>query len=96
MKLISINIGFILAASLTVTSCTNLDETVYSKVMSSNYYKSREDIVRAVPNPFEHAYQTCTLKFEGMEESGDQIITPTRDVGSWYDNGRWVRAHTHT
>lgn len=96
MKLISINIGLILAASLTVTSCTNLDETVYSQVMSSNYYKSREDIVRAVLSPFEHAYWTCTLKFEGMEESGDQIITPTRDVGSWYDNGRWIRAHTHT
>lgn len=76
------------------SACTNLDENVYSSVMSANYYQSKGDILRAVFRPFEHGYICCNLKFELEELPADQIITPTRDDW-WYDGGKWERYHYH-
>lgn len=76
-------------------SCTNLDETVYSAVMSENYYRTKDDVVRAVFRPFEHGYYSIVNRFELEELSADQIITPTRDDW-WYDGGKWERYHYHT
>ena len=70
-------------------------EHVYDQVMSENYYQHRDDVIRAVLRPFEHAFWSETFKFECEESSGDQIITPSRDFSDWYDAGRWERFHSH-
>lgn len=86
---------FLTLPLLMLVSCTDLDETVYSSVMSENYYNTKQDVVRAVFRPFEHAFTSVITRFETEELSADQIITPTRDTW-WYDTGKWERYHYHT
>ena len=95
MKINKILTGSLIVASVSFASCTNLDEHVYDQVMSENYYQHRDDVIRAVLRPFEHAFWSETFKFECEESSGDQIITPSRDFSDWYDAGRWERYHSH-
>lgn len=76
------------------TACTDLSETVYSEVMSENYYQSKDDIIAAVFRPFEHLFVSDVYTHEKEELSGDQLITCTRGTW-WYDSGRWERYHYH-
>ncbi len=43
-------------ASLSLSACTDLDETVYSQVSSNNYFNTREDVVSMAFRSFEHGY----------------------------------------
>jgi len=80
--------------SLTLFSCTNLDETLYDQVGTQNYYNTKNDVIRAVFRPFEHAFWSIQSRHVLNELSADQLITPTRD-GWWDDGGKWRRLHYH-
>lgn len=83
------------AASLTLLAgCTDLDETLYDQVGTQNYYNTKNDVVRAVFRPFEHAYWSICSRHVLNELTADQLITPTRD-GWWDDGGKWRRLHYH-
>lgn len=82
-------------AALSLGSCTNLDETLYDKVGSENYYNTKNDVIRAVFRPFEHAFWSIGSRHVLNELTADQLITPTRD-GWWNDGGKWERLHYHT
>ncbi len=69
--------------------CTDLSETVYSDVMSDNYYNTRTDVIRAALRPFEHAYWSIQTNIPLNELTADQIMTCTRD-GWWDDAGQWT------
>lgn len=84
----------ILAAGMAVTSCTNLDETVYDQVVSENYYNTKMDVIRSAFRPFEHAFWSIQSRMVLNELTADQLITCTRD-GWWDDGGRWRRLHYH-
>ena len=88
---------YILAAALglgTLTSCTDLDETLYDQVGTQNYYNTKNDVVRATFRPFEHAFWSIQSRHVLNELTADQLITPTRD-GWWDDGGKWRRLHYH-
>ena len=70
-----------------LTSCTDLEETLYD-------YNTKNDVVRATFRPFEHAYWSIQSRHVLNELTADQLITPTRD-GWWDDGGRWRRLHYH-
>ena len=82
-------------ASLSLTACTDLDETVYSEVSSNNYFNTRDDVVAMAFRSFEHGYWTIVPRFRMNELSADQLIIPRRD-GSWDDGGVWRQFHYHT
>lgn len=82
------------AALLTVTGCTDLDETLYDQVASQNYYNTKDDVIRAVFRPFEHGFWSIQSRMVLNEETADQLITPTREDW-WDDGGRWARLHRH-
>ena len=82
-------------AVLALSSCTNLDETLYDQVGSDNYYNTKMDVIRATFRPFEHAFWSIGSRHVLNELTADQLITPTRD-GWWYDGGKWERLHYHT
>ena len=47
--------NYIVSAALsvaTLTSCTNLDETLYDQVGTQNYYNTKMDVIRATFRPF--------------------------------------------
>ena len=94
MKNRFLSIALLLATAVCATDCTDLSEHVYSKVMSENFYQTKQDIIRAVYRPFEHCFAVETTNFETEQESADQMITPTRD-NSWTDDHRWERQHRH-
>ncbi|MBJ2183378.1 MAG: RagB/SusD family nutrient uptake outer membrane protein [Muribaculaceae bacterium] len=89
------SIAAILTGTLLLTSgCTNLDETLYDQVGTQNYYNTKNDVVRAVFRPFEHAFWSIGSRHVLNELSADQLITPTRD-GWWDDGGKWRKLHYH-
>ena len=68
-----------------MTSCTNLDETLYDQVGSQNYYNTKQNVIAATFRPFEHAYWSIQSRHVLNELTADQLITPTRD--GWWDDG---------
>ncbi|MBQ7517588.1 MAG: RagB/SusD family nutrient uptake outer membrane protein [Bacteroidales bacterium] len=77
-------------------ACTNLDENVYSSLMSGNYYQKRSDVVKAVFRPFEHFFE-AVHRYVPMEEyPADVMITPQMDGQHYGDNGVWSDWHTHS
>ncbi len=80
--------------AVSLTGCTNLDETLYDQVATQNYYNTKSDVIRAALRPFEHAYWSVSSRQVLNELSADQLITPTRD-GWWDDGGKWRRLHYH-
>lgn len=89
--------AFIASTSLTLTSCFNLDEKVYSEVTESSFIPTEQDVASLTAS----AYSPLTYimdwqgLFDAQEESGDVIITPTRPNG-WDDGGVYRRMHQHT
>lgn len=92
-KTIKYAAGFMLLAT-GLTGCTDLGETLYDQVASQNYYNTKDDVVRAVLRPFEHAFWSVQSRQVLNEETADQLITPTREDW-WDDGGRWARLHRH-
>ncbi len=80
--------------SMALWGCTNLDETLYDQVGTQNYYNTKNDVIRAVFRPFEHAFWSIQSRHVLNELSADQLITPTRD-GWWDDGGKWRRLDYH-
>ena len=93
MKLFKYIAGAAVGLTL-LTGCTNLDETLYDQVGAGNYYNTKNDVIRAVFRPFEHAFWSIGSRHVLNELTADQLITPTRD-GWWDDGGKWRRLHYH-
>ena len=58
MKLKNILTGSLAGALLlgSLSACTDLTETVYDQIMSTNYYNTKDDIIKATSRPFEHGF----------------------------------------
>lgn len=76
-----IGLGIMAGTVISLPSCTDLSETVYDQVMSQNYYNTKQDVINAVFRPFEHIYESIVRRHEHEELTGDQLITPTRELG---------------
>ena len=85
MRKTFIYVASALLAASGLSSCTNLDETLYDQVASGNYYNTKEDVIRAVLRPFEHGYWSIQSRQVLNEETADQLITPTRE--DWWALG---------
>lgn len=81
---------------LTLSSCTDLSETTYDKIVSANFYQTKDDVYRSFLRTFEHGYWTIQGdQFVLQENTADHIMTPNRQ-GDWYDGGTYIRLHNHT
>ena len=76
-------------------SCTNLDEHVYSSLMSANYYQKRTDVIKAVFRPFEHFFESVQRYVPMQELCADVFMTPQMDSYGWWDGGQWSDWHRH-
>ena len=68
-----------LAVLAGLLSCTNLDENVYSSLMSANYYQKRTDVIKAVFRPFEHFFESVQRYVPMQELPSDVFMTPQMD-----------------
>lgn len=94
-SIISMLVGTMLL--LPLSSCFDLDETVYDKVPSDTFGKTNAE-VEAIIGP---VYNTLKKYFPSnwlylSECTGDMAINPTRKGGDWFDGGIFRDLHMHT
>lgn len=79
----------------TLASCTDLSETIYSEIVTDNYYNTKEDVIRAAFRPFEQSFYSIGPRQVLNELTADQLGTWERN-GWWLDNQVWQYLHYHT
>lgn len=97
------SIQSVLAATcllFTATSCTDLSETVYTDLVTENFYTTKAEVLSAVARPYTHARAWAAPTGQNSywrlnEYSADQIAWPTKGRHG-YDGGDWIRLHNHT
>ena len=103
MKMKSLYSALLLGA-LTLTGCTNLDETLYDKVSMDDYGKTETEVQTIMGGAYAtlrgygastdegngvNCYPTSEYVFFLNECSSDEACIPTRGT-DWYDGGRRI------
>lgn len=80
-----------------MTSCTNLDEEIYSQIPSDQFFKTEQDVVMTAGRAYAWLRWQTHLwgAFTVVTNSADEAVTPYRDGGQWYNNKEWVNLHLH-
>lgn len=97
MKTYKIILIILIALTVGLSGCFNLDEEVYSEVDKESFTPTEQDVVALLASayfPFGFVMNWYGY-FDNQEEPGDVIITPTRPNG-WDDGGTYKRMHKHT
>ncbi|HEY6900430.1 MAG TPA: RagB/SusD family nutrient uptake outer membrane protein, partial [Puia sp.] len=86
-----------LTATLILSGCTKLEETVYSQIRADQWKPTAADVPSIIA-PVYSNMRALAAGWQGMfdveEESADEIITPARPNG-WVDGGTYQRMHRH-
>lgn len=92
LSILSVVIGF-----GGLTSCTNLDEKLFSEVTANEYYKSSDEVIAAIMRPWGHFCGTM-----GIAQAPWLLQELSADGAAWcqkgrhgYDGGDWIRLHRH-
>lgn len=85
---------------LSFSSCTKLDETVYSQIKDDNFYKNKREVMQAALRPFTHMQAWLAPTggngfYYHSELSADQVAWPQKGRHG-YDGGDHIRQHYHT
>lgn len=90
-------IGMLFAGSMTLGSCTNLDETLYSELPGDGSYEFTDKEIGA---QYGVIYDRLRDMYDGWEgymdisqECGDLLMTPYRTYGGW--GAQYVSLHKH-
>lgn len=90
--------AFFGTTTISIQSCTDLHEQVYSEVLGSSINPTEKDLPFIVA-PTYASFRSLMFGWQGyfdlQEESADHIITPVRPNG-WDDGGTYRRMHQHT
>ena len=80
---------------IAVTSCTKLDEKVYSSVTPENYFKTQNDVYSffGLSNYRIQDYLRAS-SWRAQEIGTDELTLPKRGA-DWYDGGKFVRFQHH-
>lgn len=81
---------------MSINSCTNLDEEIFSQITTENYYQTKESIFASLSRNYVHALSTgwSGSRYLLQEVTADQLIIPTRGKHG-YNGGEYVRLHEH-
>lgn len=97
IKNICLGAAVALSGIITLPSCTDLDEKIYSEVTSDNYYKSGDEVIAAMMRPWGHFCGTLSPNnsvWKFQELTADGAAWPQKGRHG-YDNGNWIRMHRH-
>jgi len=92
------NIFIILLAILSINSCTDLEETIYSDITTDNFYNNEQECLLAVGNVYASLRQTNSLwgAYSAQELATDEAVIPLRNAGySLNNNGIFLQMHWH-
>lgn len=81
---------------LSLLSCTDLNEEVFSEITEDSFQASEDDITSLAASTYTPLRYVMDWQgyFDLQEESGDSFVTPTRPNG-WDDAGIYKRMHFH-
>lgn len=101
-------ITIIILSTLSIVSCTNLNEVLYDKVSMDEYGKTSSEVQTIVGGAYAtlrgfsdastggtNCYPTCEYVFFLNECASDEACIPTRGT-DWYDGGRYQQAQYQT
>lgn len=98
MKRISLTKVLLIGAVLMFfnQSCTDLEENLYSEVLSDEYFQSDEEFIAALGAAYTslYGYMGTVSVVAAQEVSSDELVVPTRGQ-DWDDGGHWRRVHLH-
>lgn len=88
--------SYIIAFMITLASCTDLSEEMYSSVGAGNFMESRENVLRVLGTSYSYAHSSTLISwFFPQELTADQVLTPTRGIHG-YNAGEYLRYNQHT
>jgi starch-binding outer membrane protein, SusD/RagB family len=90
-------LAIIVIALLPFSSCTNLDEKLYSEIETDNFFRTEEEVKAAVGAAYTNLYGLMNhgSYFSSQEVNSNEMLIPQRG-NDWYDGGQWIAAHLHT
>lgn len=95
MNKISLYLILFGATATMLTSCTDLDEKVYSSITENTYVYAPGDATRSVGAIYANLRGMYTPGNRTQEISSDEIVMPANMVGGWDDGGVYRRMHLH-
>ena len=77
--------GAFLAVISLFSSCTNLDEEIFSSIPEKDFYKTESEFLAAMV-PIYSSMRTLTehSNWWDLEETTDVCVTPVKNHGLWY------------
>ena len=78
-----------------LSSCMDLDETVYDKLPADDFGQSTAELNALIGNSHNTMKKFWTEYMHLSECSGSMAVTPTRRGGDWYDGGFWQGLYLH-
>lgn len=96
MRTYKIFLVCITSICLALSSCTKLDEELFSQLPAEGYYSDENAITRALVRIYEHGHW-CGWDGDRwllQELTADQFVW-TQKGRHGYDDGQWVRLHSH-
>lgn len=80
------------------SSCTDLDEQVFSSVSADQFYNNETEILMAMGRAYTHL-RNQTAHIWGLigvnTIASDEGIIPYREQNLWWDQGYWIDLHRH-
>lgn len=86
----------LLLGCISLSSCTDLTEEIYSSLAADNYYTDKNSVEAAVLRPYEHGHW-CGWDGDRwllQELTADHFVWTQKGKHGW-DEGQWVRLHAH-
>ncbi len=82
---------------LAMTSCTDLDEVVYSDIPLDDFFHTEKDVLMNAGRAYTklQRYPEEFSLWTLVELASDEMVAPGRDDGFVWDNGRWNEIHKH-
>jgi hypothetical protein len=88
----------ILAISgLSLVSCTNLDEEVFSSIPLDKFFQTEQEVLMNAGRAYTklQRFPEEQRLWSLIQNSSDEMVIPGRDDGLWWEQGRWDELHTH-
>lgn len=86
-----------LSVLISLFSCTDLSEEVYSDIPFDSFFSTEKEVLMNAGRAytklqrFPEEFSLWSL----IEMTSDEMVAPARDDGFVWDNGRWDELHTH-
>lgn len=77
-----------------VTSCTDLDETLYSQILQDEFFQTEEEVIAAIAPVYGNLRNFTGNTWQLGTHSTDESLTPEKALGHWYGED-WPLINSH-